>query len=95
MDQYVPVDYAQQDCISTIASGRARIDEVDAQIIGLLKERRRISVAIQQERLAAGGVRIELSREHEIVRRYHSAFGSAGSAIASAILEVSRGKLGG
>lgn len=77
-----------------ITPARSRIDDLDTQLIALLHERRRISAGIQRDRLAKGGVRTDMAREREIFRRYRSAFGSAGAALSSTVLEICRGRLG-
>lgn len=77
-----------------ITPARTRIDELDAQLIALLHERRRVSKGIQRDRMVVGGVRTDMAREREIYRRYHRAFGSAGSALGSTVLEICRGRLG-
>jgi chorismate mutase len=74
-----------------IAAGRARIDELDAQIIALVEQRRQVSQGIQRVRIASGGRRLEHSREVDIVNRYAAAFDRAGADLALAILALSRG----
>jgi chorismate mutase len=74
-----------------IASARGRIDEIDAEIVRLVRRRAEVSHQIQAARLAAGGRRVEYSREVEIVRRYSEALGSPGTSVALALLEVCRG----
>jgi len=74
-----------------IPSARGRIDEIDAEIVRLVRRRVEVSGEIQAARLAAGGRRVEYSREVEIVRRYSNALGSPGTSVALALLEVCRG----
>jgi len=74
-----------------IAQARGRIDEIDAEIVRLVRRRAEVSRRIQAARLASGGRRVEYSREMEIVRRYSSALGGPGTTVALALLEVCRG----
>lgn len=77
-----------------VTPARSRIDDLDAKLIELITERKRISAGIQRDRIATGGVRTDTARELEIFRRYRSAFGTAGSALGSMVLEICRGRLG-
>ncbi|WP_052848664.1 chorismate mutase [Streptomyces avicenniae] len=77
----------------TIASARARIDALDEQIIALITARVTASAEVQRARLAAGGRRVHLARENEILRRYHAGLGSAGTHVAMRLLELCRGTL--
>jgi chorismate mutase len=74
-----------------IPAARERIDEIDAEIVRLVRQRAEVSREIQAARLAAGGRRVEYAREVEIVRRYNSALGNPGTSVAMALLEVCRG----
>lgn len=74
-----------------IAAGRARIDELDGEIIALVQQRLQVSQGIQRVRLATGGRRVEHSREVEIVNRYAAALGQPGTDLALAILHLARG----
>jgi chorismate mutase len=75
-----------------IASNRARIDELDARIIELVKERMAASRAVQQARMGAGGRRVHLAREMEILRTYGDALGGRpGTSVAMTLLELCRG----
>ena len=74
-----------------IAVGRARIDELDAQIVALVQQRLEVSRGIQRARLAAGGRRVEHSREVDIVNRYAAALGRPGADVALALLALARG----
>lgn len=85
-------NYAES--VSDVSTGRELIDSLDNQIIAMINERRKVSDSIQRERVKAGGTRVELSRETEIYRRYHNAFGRQGTAIASAFLQLCRGTVG-
>ena len=78
--------------VTDVASGRARLDAIDEQIRELVQNRRRISQQVQQLRRAAGGPRIEHSRENEILNRYSEALGRPGVSLALAVLELCRGQ---
>lgn len=73
-----------------IAAARARIDVLDEQIIGLLRERADVSRSIQDNRLAHGEPRLDTARELVVFRRYRDGLNPA---IASAVLLYCRGQL--
>ena len=50
-----------------IAGLRNRIDEIDSALVALWKERAAISQEVGKTRVAAGGTRLVLSREREIL----------------------------
>lgn len=77
---------------STVAAGRVRLDELDAQIVQLVRERLRVSQAVQQARVDGGGRRVELARETQIIARYREQLGRPGTGIAMALLELCRGR---
>jgi chorismate mutase len=72
---------------------RTQIDALDAGIANLIAERARLSRRIQNARVAAGGVRIELGREHRILAGYRSTLGEDGVGLGNAILRLCRGPL--
>jgi chorismate mutase len=78
---------------ATIAEARERIDALDDRIIGLVQERMAVSAVVQQTRIAAGGRRVSLSREMEILGRYREALGKPGTALGMTLLELSRGRI--
>ncbi|UGQ14560.1 chorismate mutase [Yinghuangia sp. ASG 101] len=77
----------------TIAATRARIDEVDRRIIELVAERVALSQEVQRTRIAAGGRRVQLTREMEVIGRYREAWGTPGREVAMALLELGRGRV--
>lgn len=80
------------DDITSVEEGRARIDDVDARLLDLLAERRRVSQRIQELRVSAGGSRVEYSRENAILRRYADTLGDGGVSLAMAVLDHCRGR---
>ena len=76
-----------------IAGLRERIDEIDAAIISLWQERARISQEVGKTRVAAGGTRLVLSREREILDRFSTELGADGTQLALLILRAGRGPL--
>jgi len=76
-----------------IAEGRARIDELDRRIIALVEERVAVSLDVQGARLAAGGRRVQLTREMEVINRYRTALGKPGTTVAMTLLELCRGRV--
>ncbi|MFI0818790.1 chorismate mutase [Streptomyces sp. NPDC021098] len=80
------------DTDAVIGSARERIDALDGQILGLIRDRMAVSASIQQARIAAGGRRVNLSREMEILDRYREALGKPGTGLAMTLLELCRGR---
>lgn len=75
-----------------IETKRDVIDDIDAQLIKLIRIRVHTSRAIQRARIAAGGPRVEEAREREVLARWHAALGQAGVAVAGYLLELGRGR---
>jgi chorismate mutase len=84
---------ADADPSATIADMRTRIDEIDATIISLWRERAAISQQVGATRVASGGTRLVLSREREILDRYRTELGADGTQLALLILRAGRGPL--
>ncbi|HCT77012.1 MAG TPA: chorismate mutase [Micromonosporaceae bacterium] len=78
---------------TAIAGMRARIDEIDAQLIALWQERASISQHVGKTRVASGGTRLVLSREREIMDRFRADLGPDGTQLALLILRAGRGPL--
>jgi chorismate mutase len=76
---------------AAIPTLRAQIDAMDQAIVRLVAERSRLSQRIQRARLNAGGARVELGREREILAGYRAALGQDGAHLADAVLQVCRG----
>ncbi|HZG02134.1 MAG TPA: chorismate mutase [Streptomyces sp.] len=76
-----------------IAEERGRIDELDRRIIDLVHERMEVSARIQRARIEAGGRRVNLSREMEILTRYREELGRPGTSLAMTLLELCRGRV--
>jgi chorismate mutase len=88
--QSTPLPSATSDRIADL---RTRIDEIDAQLIQLWLERAAISKEVGATRMAAGGTRLVLSREQEILARFRDALGPEGTELAMLILRAGRGPL--
>jgi len=73
-----------------ITTMRRRIDEIDLAIIGLWLERAGLSQQIGQARLAAGGTRLVLSREQQIIERFREGIGDEGTELARLVLRAGR-----
>jgi chorismate mutase len=76
-----------------IAQLRNRIDEIDNALISLWQERAAISREVGATRVAAGGTRLVLSREREILERFSESLGADGTQLALLILRAGRGPL--
>ncbi|WP_199042242.1 chorismate mutase [Glycomyces salinus] len=72
---------------------RGRIDELDAEIIRLWRERAQTSKRIGEIRMANGGTRLVLDRERAILDKYRDALGEDGTQIAMLVLRSGRGPL--
>ncbi|MFF7210390.1 chorismate mutase [Streptomyces sp. NPDC008238] len=81
------------DPAAVIAAARERIDDLDARIIALVRERMTVSAGIQRARMESGGRRVHLSREMDVLRRYSDPLGRPGTALAMTLLELCRGRV--
>lgn len=75
-----------------IDSLRGQIDEIDDGIAELIMRRALLSRRAQEVRMAAGGVRIELTRERVVLQHYRDALGDSGVALGSVVLGLCRGQ---
>jgi chorismate mutase len=89
----VPVSTENAGADEHIAELRRRLDEIDQRLIELWRERAAISHEVGQTRVAAGGTRLVLAREQEILARFREALGADGTQLALLILRAGRGKL--
>ncbi|MBX6371577.1 MAG: chorismate mutase [Acidothermus sp.] len=80
------------DVAEAISRLRAKIDEIDNEIIAIVKRRIALSKQIQAIRMAHTGRRLEHSRELQIVNAYVEGLGRGGGQLALAVLELSRGR---
>ena len=78
---------------TVIAEGRRHIDDLDARIIELVRERMDRSADVQRARIESGGRRLHLAREMEILRGYGDVLGKPGTALAMTLLELCRGRV--
>lgn len=83
----------EPDASTEIGALRQRIDEIDAALIALWKERAAISQQVGKTRVASGGTRLVLSREREIMDRFRGELGPDGTQLALLILRAGRGPL--
>jgi chorismate mutase len=72
---------------------RSEIDELDAEILRLVKRRTAVSRAIGEARRAAGGPRVVHGREMAVLQRYQE-LGKEGQELALLLLRLGRGPLG-
>jgi chorismate mutase len=78
--------------LAEITRLREQIDEVDAELVGIVQRRIALSKQIQAVRMAHGGRRREHSRELKIVNTYVEGLGRGGSQLALTLLELCRGR---
>lgn len=83
----------QDDETPDIESFRSRINEIDATLIELWRERADIAQQAGAARVAAGGTRLALSREREILDYFHRELGPLGTQLALLLLRAGRGPL--
>lgn len=76
-----------------IARLRKRIDEIDATMIALWRERADLSQRVGAVRVASGGTRLALAREREILDHFRRELGSVGTQLGLLILRAGRGPL--
>ncbi len=76
-----------------VAGLRAEIDAVDAEIIRLWQRRADLSRQVGVARIAAGGTRLVLAREQQIVQKFRDALGETGAPLAMLLLRAGRGPL--
>jgi chorismate mutase len=72
---------------------RGEIDSCDSQIIELIQRRLAISREIGQLRAAAGGTRLSLSREQQVLAKFQAALGPDGASLGLMLLRQGRGRL--
>jgi chorismate mutase len=92
-DAEPPTDPPEPSPEAHITALRRRIDEIDATLIRLWLERAAISKEVGATRVAAGGTRLVLAREQEILARFRDALGADGAELANLILRAGRGPL--
>ncbi|MGD9530803.1 chorismate mutase [Pseudonocardia sp.] len=73
---------------------RLEIDQLDADILRLIKRRSEVSQRIGRARMAAGGPRIVYNREMAVLARFRE-LGSEGRELGMILLRLGRGRLGG
>jgi chorismate mutase len=90
-----PSDEADRPAIEQmdIAELRKEIDWLDAEILRLIKRRTEVSRTIGATRMAAGGTRIVVNREMDVIARFRE-LGPEGRQLAMLLLNLGRGRLG-
>ncbi|MFC4853346.1 chorismate mutase [Actinophytocola glycyrrhizae] len=84
---------ANQDTGQDIDELRTEIDWLDGELLRLVKRRIEVSQRIGAARMAAGGTRIVVNREMDVLARYRE-LGPEGRKLAMALLALGRGPLG-
>jgi chorismate mutase len=85
-----PADAARS---AEIAQLRNRIDAIDTTLITLWRERAALSQQVGAARVAAGGTRLALAREREVLDRFHRELGPIGTQLGLLLLRAGRGPL--
>jgi chorismate mutase len=73
---------------------RLEIDQLDAEILRLVKRRTEASQLVGKARMAAGGPRIVFNREMVVLARFRD-LGAEGRELGMLLLRLGRGRLGG
>ncbi|MGY1708105.1 chorismate mutase [Geodermatophilus sp. SYSU D00758] len=81
------------DADARISDLRQEIDACDAEIIRLVRQRLAVSQEIGELRRAAGGTRLSLAREQQVLARFQEALGSDGATLGMMLLRQGRGRL--
>ena len=76
-----------------ISELRTAIDDCDAEIIAIVQRRLAVSREIGELRRSAGGTRLSLSREQQVLARFQAALGQDGAALGMMLLRQGRGRL--
>jgi chorismate mutase len=84
-----PADGAEE----RISELREEIDACDAEIIRLVRRRLAVSQEIGALRRAAGGTRLSLAREQQVLARFQAELGRDGAALGMMLLRQGRGRL--
>lgn len=77
-----------------IQAYRQEINQLDHTIIAAAQRRSEVSTIIGRTRKASGGTKLVYARETAILNQYRDALGTEGVAIANALLQLGRGRLG-
>ncbi len=77
-----------------IQAMRAEINEIDAEILRLIKRRSEVSQRVGRARMAAGGPRIVYNREMTVLKKFEE-LGADGRQLGMILLRLGRGRLGG
>ena len=86
-------DATEKTADTEISELRKEIDWLDAEIVRLVKRRAEVAQKVGAARMAAGGPRIVVNREMDVLARYRD-LGPEGRNIAMALLSLGRGPLG-
>jgi chorismate mutase len=81
------------DPASRIGELRLEIDACDTEIIELVRRRLAISKEIGRLRAAAGGTRLSLAREQQVLAKFQAALGPEGASLGLMLLRQGRGRL--
>jgi chorismate mutase len=92
-DEDVP-DTGQIPAPDEIEALRVEIDQLDAEILRLVKRRSDVSQRIGRARMAAGGPKIVYNREMAVLARFRE-LGADGRELGMILLRLGRGRLGG
>jgi chorismate mutase len=81
------------DPAARIGELRTAIDACDAEIIELVQRRLAISREIGALRTSAGGTRLSLAREQQLLAKFRAALGPDGASLGMMLLRQGRGRL--
>lgn len=84
-----PIDSAR------ITERKQRLQAIDQDIIGLIRQRQETAAQLRTLRRLAGLREFQLAQENEVLSQYHEALGSSGTAIALRLLALARSEAAG
>lgn len=76
-----------------LAALRTSIDQLDGDLIDLWRKRQHVAQEVGRARVAAGGTRVVLAREQQVLHRYRNELGEDGVRLALLLLRAGRGPL--
>ncbi len=76
---------------ASIDEQRKIIDDLDKQIIDLLKRRGEAAATVQKVRTSAGGQQTDPGREQQVIASYTAGLGATGATVAKAIIGADGG----
>ncbi|MFE9686737.1 chorismate mutase [Streptomyces sp. NPDC006285] len=87
-EQDKPQPPAEAEAHTSVAECRRRIDQIDRQLIALIKERAVLCGRVRRARKSTGASGICLARENQVIDRFSEALGVIGPELASLLRQA-------